>query len=102
MLLVRPFDCFAAAAPSHEAAACCLKGKCGPTAKSDECCKNSVPNGDEAVIAKVVDHSVSPVTLAAAHVSVVGPLLKAEDLADPLGHSPPLTSLTARTLPLLI
>jgi hypothetical protein len=36
LLLVKPFDCFAVAAPIQRAADCCLKGKYAPTANSDE------------------------------------------------------------------
>src|SRR5215469_2122389 len=44
--LLGPFDCFAASQRSHEAADCCLKGKCVPKARADECCKNAAPDRD--------------------------------------------------------
>lgn len=36
LLLARSFNCFAVAALIQRAADCCLKGKCAPTANSDE------------------------------------------------------------------
>src|SRR5215470_15127891 len=56
VLLARPFDCFATGTSSQEAMECCLKGKCGSTAKADTCCKNSVP-GDQLVTSKAADYS---------------------------------------------
>src|SRR5258708_38084816 len=57
VLLVMPFDCFATGASSQTDVDCCLKGKCAPTAKSDECCKNTVPDGNQFVPSKAADHS---------------------------------------------
>jgi len=58
-LLVRPFDCFANGKFDQKAAACCHKGKCSPS-NSDDCCKATVPGGNQFVMSKAPDHS-SPV-----------------------------------------
>ncbi len=59
LLLVRPFDCFAGGKFDQKAADCCEKGKCSPS-NSDDCCKATVPGGNQFVTAKATDHS-SPV-----------------------------------------
>src|SRR6185437_2750186 len=41
LLLLRPFDCFAAMS-TPKAMACCAKGKCLPTTDADECCKGAL------------------------------------------------------------
>jgi hypothetical protein len=51
VLLVRPFDCFANVR-TREAMACCLKGKCVPSANADDCCKNTVPAANHLLISK--------------------------------------------------
>jgi hypothetical protein len=102
ILLIRPFDCFAAGAPSRQMADCCLKGNCVPTAKSDECCKISLPDSNQFVISKAAAQS-SP--LIAVDVTGMPSLLVApafEGIADPLRHPPPRVSLASDSLPLLI
>ena len=102
IMLIRPFDCFASGAPTREAADCCLKGKCNPSANSDGCCKNTVPAGDQLVTAKAADHSPVLVTLIVPNsVSLISPW-GFQDLADPLRHPPPRIDLTPTNLPLLI
>jgi hypothetical protein len=102
VLLVRPFDCFAACAPDREAADCCLKGKCAPTAKSDECCKNSAPDSDQFVMSKTADQSSPLIALDATDIPSVMAAPTFQGLADPVTHPPPRAGLTAPSLPLLI
>lgn len=102
ILVIRPFDCFAARTPSRQAADCCLKGKCVPTANSDECCKNTVPDGGQCVITKATD----PVPVPAAWIvtdrtSLIAPMT-IQDLVGQVVHLSPRICLTAPSLPLLI
>src|SRR5258706_12628639 len=46
LVLIRPLDCFAGGF-TRKAAACCVKGKCLPSANADDCCKGSVPAGSQ-------------------------------------------------------
>jgi hypothetical protein len=102
LLLVRPFDCFAAGASPQKAAECCLKGKCAPTANSDECCKSTVPDRNSLVQSKAVDHSAPLIALGEVHIpSLISPLTF-QGLTDHVTHPPPLIGLTAPSLPLLI
>ena len=58
LLLAKPFDCFAGGAWTQKAADCCKKGKCAPKADADECCKATVPGGNQLLGAtKAQDHS---------------------------------------------
>ena len=101
ILLVRPFDCFATGA-SQKAADCCLKGKCAPTAKSDECCKNTVPDGNQLVTPKAADHSFPLAVSTVARVpTLILPLIFGRLIA-PVMHPPPRIDATADSLPLLI
>jgi hypothetical protein len=72
VLLIGPLDCFANAKLNQEAMDCCLKGQCAPTAKSDDCCRNSAPDGGQAVVSKAAPHS-APVVVAATLVFVGTP-----------------------------
>ena len=101
LLLARPIDCFASGWSNREAMECCLKGKCAPTAKAD-CCKNTVPDGNQLVTSKATDHFVSLAALSSAPVIVLVPNLSLESSIDLLKHPPPLAGLTAGSLPLLI
>src|SRR5258708_28973370 len=56
LLLVRPFDCFASGKFDQKAADCCKKGKCSPS-NSDDCCKATVPGGNQLVTSKAPGHS---------------------------------------------
>jgi len=100
LLLVTPFDCFASGKASHQAMECCLKGKCGPTAKADTCCKNTVPDGQLAVSKASADTTPLAVVTASAASLLVPPVRPCE-VAAALCHPPP-SALTARNLPLLI
>lgn len=102
ILLLRPFDCFAASAPSRQAADCCLKGKCIPTANSDECCKNIVPDHNQLAPPRAGEHSSPLVALVVVHVSaLVSPTFLAV-ASDLVRHPPPGIPLTSPILPLLI
>ena len=103
VLLVRPFDCFASVKPNSEAMDCCLKGKCAPTAQSDDCCKNNTaPDSGQLVLSKAGDHLVPLMALTAATLSLTIPELPVGGFVDLLSHPPPSSSTTARSLPLLI
>src|SRR5258706_8890958 len=56
LLLAKPFDCFAGGAWTQKAADCCKKGKCAPRADADECCKATVPGGNQFVSSTAPDH----------------------------------------------
>ena len=101
VLLVRPLDCFGKAR-TREAMECCLKGKCAPSAKADDCCKNTVPGANHFLNAKAADHSAPVVALAPASSSVPLPVLAGERSGELLRHPPPPLLLTALNLPLLI
>jgi len=102
VLLIRPLDCFANAKLSREAMDCCLKGQCAPTAKSDDCCRNSAPGGRQAVLSKAAPHS-APLVVVAATLIFVGTPETATDIAIvSLKHPPPQPGLSTRHLPLLI
>jgi len=100
VLLVRPFDCFAASEPSRKAADCCLKGKCAPTANSDECCKNTAPDRDQLARTKAADHSYPLIAFVIQIPTIVAPTF--EPLSEPVRHPPPRMPLIAPALPLLI
>src|SRR5258705_3772333 len=101
LVLLRPFDCFAGGF-TRKAAACCAKGKCLPTSNTDECCKSTVPAGNQPSAPKAPDQ---PTPVYAVRASAVpGPLAPAfaafrfDEAHAPPG-SPPLSCLN---LPLLI
>ncbi len=102
VLLLRPFDCFAAGVPNRQAADCCLKGKCVPTANSDECCKNTVPDDNQLAPSKPAEHSSPLVAFTVVHI----PILVAPTFlgigSDLVRHPPPGTRPTSPSLPLLI
>jgi hypothetical protein len=102
VLVARPFDCFAAGAKSQKIADCCLKGKCVPTANSDECCKNTVPGAGPLVTSKAAGYSSSPIARAAARIPILISPLMFDGLVDPVRHPPPRFGLTAPSLPLII
>ncbi len=101
VLLARPFDCFAAGEPSQKAADCCLKGKCVPTANSDECCKNTVPGAGQLVAPKA-DHSTPLFAFTAVRIPTLISPLTFDGLIDAVKHPPPCVGPTAPSLPLLI
>ena len=102
LLLIKPFDCFAAGAPIQKAADCCLKGKCTPSANSDECCKSTVPDSSQLLTSKAADHSSPLVAFTAANISTLISPLIFERLAAPVKHPPPRVGVNADSLPLLI
>ena len=73
ILLIRPFDCFAVGTPSRQANDCCLKGKCVPTATSDECCKNTVPDNNQLAPSKASEHSSPLIALTVVHIGTLLP-----------------------------
>jgi len=99
--LIRPFDCFAAGPQSREAAQCCLKDKCLPTANADECCKTGVPERDQ-LAPKSIDHRPVLISLAWAAVLSLDAPLTITNLSNPVKHPPPRLSLISAGLPLLI
>jgi hypothetical protein len=101
-LLLRPFDCFVGGAPREQAMDCCLKGKCAPTAKSDECCKNTVPDPNQLAPLQAADHSSPLIALVGVHIPTPISSLTFGAACDPVRHPPPRASLTAPSLPLLI
>jgi hypothetical protein len=55
ILLLRPLECFGM---TVEAANCCIKGTCLPTATSDDCCKGgAVPYGSQVLQTDTKDTS---------------------------------------------
>jgi hypothetical protein len=102
VLLARPFDCFAGLNHGRESMECCLQGKCAPTAQSDDCCKNTVPDGGQLVQTKGGGHSAPLVALSFAPVSIDVLEFSTHDLTDSFRHPPPSPGLTSRNLPLLI
>jgi hypothetical protein len=100
MLLAKPVECFAGNTPDAKAMDCCLKGKCAPTAKSDECCKNTTPEGKALASPKAASDSSFVLAEPAVQVSLKSPT-GVSFVTGPLQHPPP-ASLTCRNLPLLI
>jgi hypothetical protein len=101
VLLVRPFDCFASAR-TPEAMACCLKGKCVPSANADDCCKNTVPAANHLLLSKADGHWTPMVALGVPFVSAPLPPSAVQIHVDLLRRAPPPLNLTALNRPLLI
>jgi hypothetical protein len=100
-LLVRPLDCFTGGKFDQKAADCCKKGKCSPS-NPDDCCKATVPGGNELVTAQATDDSAPVLDIVAtdiprATLHMSAPVLFVE-IHQPPG-SPPYLRLN---LPLLI
>src|SRR5215467_6055316 len=102
ILLVRPFDCFASGLRDRDAMDCCLKGKCAPTAKSDDCCKNTVPGDSHLLPSQAANHSAGTFAIARDTVSIPPPAFTDQGSIASLRHPPPSSNLTMRNLPLLI
>jgi hypothetical protein len=102
ILLVRPLDCFAVGTPSRQAADCCLKGKCVPTANSDECCKNPLPDNEQIAPSIAAERSSPLIELTVAQIPMLASPTFLAVLNDLVRHPPPGTSLTSPSLPLLI
>src|SRR5215470_11568173 len=101
-LLLKPFDCFSSGRKfTKEAAECCKKGKCRPST-GDDCCKGTLPGGNNMVTAAKVQPHELPVVLSVnvKPISVEPVLLLTTftETSDPPG-SPPSSRLN---LPLLI
>jgi len=88
LLFLRPFECIATGAPPSDTADCCLKGKCAPTASSDACCKNSVPDRDRFVPSKAAEHSSPLISIVAVCVPALAPGYTFRAFADPARHPP--------------
>ena len=101
ILLLGPFDCFAASAPRSHVADCCLKGRCVPTASSDACCKHSVPDREQFAPSGTAEHSSPLFVIATVHIPALDPCSAFYSVADPKRH-PPGIELTDPSLPLLI
>src|SRR5216684_1459873 len=64
LLLLRPVDCFSGTGMTREAIKCCKKEKCLPTKNSDDCCRKTVPDGQQFVGAgSKADGPSSPVVV---------------------------------------
>ena len=101
VLLARPFDCFATAR-TPEAMKCCLKGQCAPSAKADDCCKNTSPATNHFMGSKAAGPWTPLVALAAATNLELLPTISVSRWLDSVRHPPPPIDLTALNLPLLI
>ena len=101
VLLVRPFDCFADA-PTPETMRCCLKGKCAPVAKADDCCKNTVPEANNFLGSKATVHWTPEFALTTAPVSTASPAFAVQGSLDLLRQPQPSPGPAGRNLPLLI
>jgi hypothetical protein len=102
VLLLRPFECFAAGTSRSDEADCCLKGKCAPTTNSDACCRNSVPVRDQFVPLKFTEHLTPLIVIAAAYVPVLPSGSSIRAFADPAQHPPPRIEFITPSLPLMI
>lgn len=101
VLVARPFDCFANAR-TPEAMKCCMKGQCAPTAKADDCCKNTVPDTDHFLGVKAAGHRALLVALVPTSVSKPLPALWLTAYEDLGRHPPPPIGVPALNLPLII
>src|ERR1017187_1848011 len=101
LLLIRPLDCLAFGASPRDAAKCCVKGKCSPTAKSDDCCRASVPDNSQSMPGAVAGHSAPLIDLVAVQLPNSVPSLRFDMHSDTARHPPPLYRVPY-TVPLLI
>src|SRR5260370_28402970 len=95
LLLLKPVDCFSATGMTREAMGCCKKGKCLPTRDSDDCCRKTVPDGQQFVGAgSKADGPSLPVVLGIITRDTGTPLPPPHSTADRLSniHSPPSPS----------
>jgi hypothetical protein len=61
-LLLKPFDCFSGSKFTKEAADCCKRGQCRPST-GDDCCKGTLPGGNDSVTAAKTLQNHLPVAL---------------------------------------
>jgi hypothetical protein len=100
-LLLKPFDCFSRSKFTKEAADCCRRGKCRPST-GDDCCKGTLPGGNDLVTAAKAQPSHAPMIL-----PVVGTAVITEPVSAPAPfyerNEPPGSPPSFRlNLPLLI
>lgn len=101
VLLIRPLDCLAFGSSASETAKCCLKGKCAPTAKADDCCSASVPDSSLSVPGAGAAYACPPIDLIGVQLPKFVPSLRSELHFDTVRHPPPLNR-APYTPPLLI
>ena len=101
VLLIRPLDCLAFGASPSETAKCCLKGKCAPTAKADDCCRASVPDSSQSVPGAGAAWSFPLIDLIGVQLPNLVPSLRSELHFDAVRYPPPLNR-ASYTPPLLI
>src|SRR6266516_3295619 len=101
LVLIRPLDCMAGVF-TRKAAACCVKGRCLPSANADDCCKGSVPAGSQLSAPEAPDNSTAVPALVLVHVT--GPIAPVFfDFFPDEVHRPPGSPPDSRlNLPLLI
>ena len=101
LLLIRPLDCFAFGSAARETAECCMKGKCAPTAKADDCCRASVPDSSQSVPGASACNASPLISVVAVPFANFVPALRSELYFDAVRHPPPLNRFPY-TPPLLI
>jgi hypothetical protein len=100
-LLVRPFDCFSSGKFDQKAADCCKKGKCSPS-NSDDCCKTTLPGGNQLVTVQTTDHSIPVLAVVLADAPTTTFQLSAIALFVETHHPPGTPPDLSINLPLLI
>jgi hypothetical protein len=101
VVLITPLDCLAFGSSPSETAKCCMKGKCAPTAKADDCCRASVPDSSQSVPAARARYVSPLICLVPAQLANFFPSLHSDLQFDTVRHPPPLNRLPY-TPPLLI
>ena len=102
VLLAKPFDCFASGAWTKKAMECCKKGKCAPTANSDECCKSTSTERGQLTQSKAANQPTPLLAVVAVDIRILACPLAFKALGDAVSHPPPRIEFTASNLPLLI
>jgi hypothetical protein len=102
VLLLSPLTCFAAGAPKRQAEECCLKGKCAPTANSDECCKHTSPDRNQLAPTKAADQSSPLIAVLSVQTGTLIHTSTFQSLGELVKHPPPRLDLAVPSLPLLI
>jgi hypothetical protein len=91
LLLIRPLDCLAFGADPAATTKCCMKGKCAPTAKADDCCRASVPGDSQCVPGATADYPSPQIHVAATPFAKFVPTLRSQLHFDTVRHPPPLS-----------